>query len=132
MWEYMLTVRTMVFLIPVTLTPPSSSSYLLKSNLILLHKQTYWNSENALLWNLNQYFLREIIIGIIGVPFLGGTPKSCWTYRNAAKAWRYSNFFLNYCKTLIHVMQLTKGSSPYTTMSAKNLHWLRQYLTQLE
>ena len=67
----------MVFLIHVTITPPSSSADLIKSNLILFHEQTYWNSENALLWNLNQYFLREIIIGIIGVPFLGGTPKSC-------------------------------------------------------
>ena len=35
-----------------------------------------WNTETALLWNLNQNFLREIIIGIMGVPFLGGTPKS--------------------------------------------------------
>ena len=38
-WEYTLTVRTMVYLIPFTLTPPSSSSYLLNSNLILLHEQ---------------------------------------------------------------------------------------------
>ena len=66
----------MVFLIPVTLTPPSSSAYLLNSNLILLHEQILWNSETALLWNLNQNFLREIIIGIMGFPFLGGTPKS--------------------------------------------------------
>ena len=110
----------MVFLIHLTITPPSSSADLIKSNLILFHEQTYWNSENALLWNLNQNFLREIII--MGVPFPGGTPKSPWTYPNAVNARRYSNFFLNYCKTLIHVMQLTKGSSHYTTMSAINLH----------
>ena len=32
---------------------------------------------------------------------------------NAVKARRSFNFFLNYCKTLRHVMQLTKGSSHY-------------------
>ena len=57
------------------------------------------------------------MIGIMGVPFLRG-----YTYPKAVKAKRSFNFFLNYCKTLIHVMQLTKGSSHYTTMSAINLH----------
>ena len=57
------------------------------------------------------------MIGIMGVPFL-----SVYTYPKAVKAKRSFNFFLNYCKTLIHVMQLTKGSSHYTTMSAINLH----------
>ena len=35
---------------------------------------------------------------------------------------RSFDFYLNYCKTLIHVMQLTKVSSHYRTMSAINLH----------
>ena len=29
--------------------------------------------------------MREIIIGIMGVPFLGGTPKSPLTYPNAVR-----------------------------------------------
>ena len=54
----------------------------------------------------------------MGVPFLEGTPKSP-SYSNAVQARRSNDFYLNYCKTLIHVMQLTKGSSHYNNVSNK-------------
>ena len=48
-----------------------------------------------ILWNLSQNFLREIIICIIGVHFLGGTSKSPWMQLRQGSL---LNFFLNYCR----------------------------------
>ena len=108
-WDSMLS-RLFFLLKSVHVTPPFSSSYLLKSNLILLQEQMCRNSETDLLWNLNQNFLREIIIGIMGVPFLGVHLNHLEPTRMELKLGGLLNFFLNYCKTLIHAADKGKFS----------------------
>ena len=68
--EYMTTVMTMNYDISHTCYPHPHPFIPSKIQPCPTSQAVLWNSETALLWNLNQNCLREIIIGIMSVPFL--------------------------------------------------------------